>query len=198
MVGFGVCYSGPEREAERVLAPIRRLGTPVFDGVQAVDYVALQRSGDIDDPRAQASYLKSGFVSEIPQGLIDTIVEGFEGDPSRRTSLSVQQGGGAIGHVANNATAFVYRKSIGNLLLGVGWPHGDDSTEHVAWIKEFWTKLESFTQGFYVNDGDPDAYATIASVHANYRENYPRLVEIKSRYDPDNLFRLNANVQPTM
>ncbi len=197
MVGFGVCYSGPEGEAERALAPIRRLGAPLVDGVQAVDYVALQRSGDSNDPRARAGYLKSGFIRELTEGMITTIVEGLEGHAARSTVVAVQQSGGAIGRVASDATAFSHRDANGNLLLGVDWAFGNDPAEHVAWIKQFWTGLEPFTHGFYSNDADLDAHAP-ASVSANYRGNYGRLVEIKNKYDPNNLFRLNANVQPTV
>ena len=198
VVGFGVCYSGPEGDAERALAPVYGLGTPIVDTMQAMDYVALQKSGDIDDPRARASYLKSGFFSEIPPGLIAAIVDGMEGHPSRATLVIVQQSGGAIGRVSNTATAFAQRAAIGNLLLAVDWAHDDDGSEHTAWIKQFWTTLEPFTHGFYVNDGDPEAYESAEFVHASHRENYPRLVEIKNRYDPDNLFRMNANVAPTV
>ncbi|MCK5489157.1 MAG: BBE domain-containing protein, partial [Gemmatimonadetes bacterium] len=196
MAGFSVCYSGPEDEAERVLAPIRKLGTPVFDGIEAMDYVALQRSGDTDDPRARGSYLKSGFLSEMPAGLISAIVEGFEGDPGRSTAVFFQQSGGAIGRVANDATAFSHRDASGNLLAAVGWRHGDDTSEHIRWIKGYWARLEPFTRGFYTNDLEVDHGA--AAVNANYRENYARLVTIKNKYDPGNLFRLNANVQPTV
>ncbi len=197
MVGFGVCYSGPESAADRALAPIRRLGRPLVDGIQAIDYVALQRSGDIDDPRARAWYLKSGFVPEMSAGLVTAIVEGLEGHPSRTTIILFQQGGAAIGRVPNDATAFSHRDAAGSLMLGLDWSFVDDPTEHVTWIKQFWTQLEPFTRGFYVNDGDPDAYVT-DKVIATYRGNYDRLVEIKNRYDPGNLFRLNANVQPTV
>lgn len=197
MVGVAVCYSGPAAGADRALAPIHRLGTPAVDSVEAVDYVALQRSGDIDDPRARAGYLKSGFVPEIAPGLITAVVEGLEGHPSRSTEMFIQPGGGAIARVANDVTAFSHRDALGNVGIGVDWPFGDDPAEHVAWIKRFWTQVEPFTQGFYSNDGDPDAYARDAVV-ANYGENYPRLVQVKNQYDPTNLFRLNANVQPTV
>lgn len=66
---------------------------------------------------------------------------------------------------------------------------------HIAWCREYWTHLEKFTHGFYSNDGDPDA--TDEAVASNYRQNLARLTEVKNRYDPDNLFRLNANVLPT-
>jgi FAD/FMN-containing dehydrogenase len=195
MAGFSVCYSGSENEAERVLAPVRRLGQPLVDGIQAIDYVALQRSGDNDDPRARAAYLKSGFVPEFPPGLASAIVEGFEGHPSRTTVIAYQQSGGVIGRVPNDATAFSHRDAAGNLLAVVDWSFGDDPTDHIAWLRAYWARLEPFTQGFYTNDAGVDE--TAATINANYRGNYPRLVEIKNKYDPGNLFRLNANVQPT-
>ena len=100
VAGFSVCYSGPESGAEKALAPIRGLGTPAMDGVAAMDYVSLQRSGDIDDPRATGSYLKGGFVTEIAPDLVTAIVENFEGHPRRATQLFFQHAGGAIGRAA--------------------------------------------------------------------------------------------------
>ena len=87
-----------------------------------------------------------------------------------------------------------YEKGV-RILPGQWRPHCP--YEHIAWIRQFWTRLEPFTQGFYSNDGAPEAY-TPDSIATNYRENYARLVEAKNRYDPTNLFRLNANVQPTV
>lgn len=194
VVGFGVCWSGPAGEAERALAPIRRLGTPLVD-VEAMDYVALQKSGDISDPRARASYLKSGFLPALTPDLIAAIVDGFEGHPTRSTIMFIQPGGGAIGRVSNDATAFPHRDALGNIGVGVDWPAGGDPDVHVAWIRDFWTRIEPFTRGFYSNDGAPDMY-TESAVARNYRGNLERLVGIKRRYDPDNLFRLNANIQP--
>jgi FAD/FMN-containing dehydrogenase len=196
MAGFGICYSGPANAADGVLAPVRKLGTPIMDAVQPTDYVALQRSGDSDDPRAEGTYLKGGFVSEIPAGLISAIVENFEGHPERSTAMFFQQSGGAIGRVANDATAFSSRDAIANMLAFVGWRHGEDPSEHIRWVKQYWTGLEKYTQGFYTNDLEVDHPA--AKVAANYRGNYDRLVQVKNKYDPSNLFRLNANVQPTV
>ena len=195
VVGIAVCYSGPENEAERILAPIRRLKSPLFDGLGAVDYVVLQRSGDTDDPRARASYLKSGFVHDLSADLVSAVIEGFEGDPARSTVIFYQQIGGAVSRVANDATAFMHRDAAGDLAAGIGWKHGDDPTEHISWLRRYWARIEPLTKGFYTNEIGGDI--TDAKVHANYRENYPRLVRIKNKYDSGNLFRLNANVQPT-
>lgn len=195
-VGFGVCYSGPEGEAERVLAPIYKIGTPAYDGLETMDYVALQRSGDSDDPRAMATYLKSAFVPELPAALISAAVDGFEGHPARVTQLFYQESGGAINRVANDATAFAHRDALGNLLAAVAWRHGEEPDRHIAWLRQYWGTIEPFSQGFYANDVAPEA--TVVEVNENYRHNYPRLVQVKNKYDPKNLFRLNANVQPSV
>jgi FAD/FMN-containing dehydrogenase len=193
--GLNVCYTGPADQAEHVLAPIRRVGTPVADGVAPADYVALQRAHDITDPRAVGMYLKGGFIPAIPANLVDAILAGFEAHPTRSTSFFFQHSGGAIGRVSNDATAFSHREAKANMMALVAWKMGDDPSEHVTWIKRYWATLERFTDGFYVNDADLEASAT--TIDANYGANYPRLVTIKNRYDPANLFRLNANVKPT-
>jgi FAD/FMN-containing dehydrogenase len=196
MVGFFACWSGPESQAESALAPVYGIGNPVSDGIKAIDYVALQRSGDTDDPRARASYLKSGFILDMPDDLISAILDGIEGHPARSTAVFLQSSGGSIGRVPNDATAFANRDILGNLLCSVGWKYGDDPGQHVQWIKAYWATLEPFTKGFYTNDLTVDE-RTVA-IHANWGGNYDRLVRIKNEYDPGNLFRLNANVQPTV
>jgi FAD/FMN-containing dehydrogenase len=194
MAGFSLCYSGPQSGADRALAPIRRLGTPTSDTVRAMDYVAIQKSGDITDPRAVALYLKSGFINTISSDLIAAIVEGFEGDPGRVTQVVFVPHAGAIARVPNDATAFAHRNALASLLVIVGWPPATPPAAHVAWIRQYWSTLERFTAGFYTNDMSPDMAA--AALNANYGANYPRLVGIKNRFDPTNLFRLNANVRP--
>ena len=193
---FDVCYSGPQARTERVLAPLRDLGTPIADTVAPMDYVAVQRSGDINDPRAEGSYLKSGFIGAFPAKLVSAIVDRFEGDPRRSTAVFFQTGGGAIARVPAGATAFAQRDIMANMLCAVGWKHGDDPTAHIQWIKQYWAPLERFTHGFYVNDLDVEASSS--AVGANFRQNHQRLVAVKNKYDPKNLFRLNANVKPTV
>jgi hypothetical protein len=194
--GFGVCYSGTPADADRVLAPLRSLGTPTVDSVKPTPYVAVQKSGDISDPRALGMYLKAGFVSDVAADMIAEIVDRFSGDPARFTSLVLVHGGGAIGRVAPAATAFPQRNAIANMLALVGWPHGMDASAHIAWIRQYWQALERFTDGFYVNDATADASS--AAIRATYQHNHDRLVAVKNRYDPKNLFRLNANVEPTV
>jgi hypothetical protein len=192
-----VCYSGEPSGLERALEPIRALGRPVSDTVGPVDYTVLQRSGDVLEPRAQGLYLKGGFIPALGGDLQSAIVDGFPGHPSRFTALFFQQGGGAISRVAPEATAFSQRDTFANMIAVSGWRHGvDDPEPHMQAVRDYWTGLEPFTHGFYVNDVEPDH--TQAAVAENYRTNHERLVTVKNRYDPTNLFRLNANVAPTV
>jgi FAD/FMN-containing dehydrogenase len=189
------CYSGPEKEASKWMDPIRNAGTPIMDGIKAIDYVAMQRSGDQTDPRATAGYIKSGFVTEITDDLIDTIVRGFEPHPGRSGSLYFQHSGGIIGRVATDATAFAHRYAKHDCFATVTWPTGEPGDEHVHYVKDYFSTIEPFTHGFYVNDIYDETQPTLSK---NYQGNYERLVKVKNKYDPTNLFRLNANVVPTV
>jgi FAD/FMN-containing dehydrogenase len=196
MAAFNICWSGSASDGERALAPLRRLGTPVADTVAPMDYVAVQRSGDITDPRAVGQYVKSGFIPSMSPQLISAITAGLAGHPQRGTILAFDQGGGAVGRVPTASTAFPQRDAMANMLCFVNWPYGTDPGAHIAWIRQFWTTVEPFTQGFYVNDLEADM--TAATIRENYRQNHERLVAVKNRYDPTNLFRLNANIRPTV
>ncbi len=196
VAGFQVCYTGPEARAERALAPLRALGTPMVDGIARMDYVAVQRSGDVSDPRALGSYLTGGFFPEVTQGLMDALVNGFQGDPRRATVVFMQPSGGAINRVPVDDTAFPHRSEMANLGINTGWPFGQDPQPHMDYARAFWREVQPHTRGFYTVDV-PEG-TTDESVNRNYRENFRRLVQIKNRYDPGNLFRLNTNVQPTV
>ncbi len=192
---FDVCYSGPARDADRVLAPLRKLGTPLQDGIKSVDYVKLQRSGDQTDPRNEGEYLKSGFIDDFPPALVAALLEGFRPDPGRGTIVFFQHSGGAIGRIAPDATAFPHRSSRLNMFALVTWPLGQDSAPHVGYVKDYWSRLQPFTDGYYTNEV---AFEPQKQVDENYQGNIGRLVQVKNKYDPTNLFRLNANVKPTV
>lgn len=196
LTGVEVCFSGREADAAPALAPFYALGTPLQDTVETRDYVMVQRSGDPEDPRARASYLYGGFVPDVPEELIGSILDGLRGHPDRGTGVVLVQSGGAIGETAPDATAFSQRDAMANILCTVGWRHGDDPDRHIRYIRDFWPSLERHTHGFYVNDLSPDITAT--QIRENFQRNHQRLVQVKNRYDPSNLFRLNANIQPTV
>jgi FAD/FMN-containing dehydrogenase len=193
--GFIVCYSGPANRWEGIARTLRSVGTPIFDDVKAIDYVALQKSGDSTESRALGLYTKTGFIPSLPPALIEAIVDGFEAHPQRATFMGFQHAGGAIARVAGDATAFPHRQIVATMLLNAQWDAAIDQGPHIAWLRQYWRSLEPHTRGFYTNDAIEESQQQIDD---NYAGNLPRLVALKNRYDPTNLFRLNANIVPTV
>jgi FAD/FMN-containing dehydrogenase len=193
-VGMHVCYSGPAKDFEKVMQPIRKLGKPAFDGIAPINYVDIQRSWDDTDPRNVGMYQKGGFINEFPGELVDKLLDGLEHDPGRNTQLYFQHSGGAIGRVAVDATAFAHRNSATNMLVFIDWPADNDATQHIDYIRSYWKTVEAFTDGYYTNDGSDNPQEIR---HSNYQSNFARLLQIKKEYDPTNLFRLNSNIDPT-
>ncbi len=191
-----VCYSGDPGGLEKAMAPIRSLGTPMHDGAKAVDYVQIQRSWDSSDPRATSSYIKAGMITAMDGKLIDAVIEGFEADPSRLTQMYFQHGGGQIGRVGAQDTAFSHRDVAADMFVNIDFPAGEELAPHRAYVKQYWSTLEPFTVGFYVNDLDEERDRP-DYLNKNYGVNFEQLLQVKNKYDPTNLFRLNANVQPT-
>ena len=187
-------YSGDHSGADKALAPLAKFGEPLANTIDPVDYVALQRVWDNSDPRHGGDYIKSGFVTEISDTQVNAVVDGFEDDPDRSTTFFYGHSGGAINRVAENATAFPNRNAVCAPMIVVAWNEGVDPEPHIDYIRSYWPAVEKFTDGFYTNTGD---FETQANLDRNYRGNHKRLVEIKNRYDPGNLFRLNANVRPS-
>ncbi len=195
---FDVCYSGPAKDAERVLAPLRKLGTPLKDGIAAVDYTKLQKSGDTTDLRIEGEYMKTGFMNAYPAALVDTQLQGFQSAPDRTTMIFFQHAGGAIDRVATDATAFPHRRARLNMLTAVSWDASAGAAdrtgaEHVKYLRSYWASLEKFTDGYYTNEVSNEPQKQLDD---NYQGNLARLRTIKKKYDPTNLFRLNANVLP--
>jgi hypothetical protein len=176
-----------------LFAPLRKLGTPIKDAIGPVDYVALQRSRDVTDPRVEGNYLKSGFVDVFPGKLVQAIVDGYVPDPSRATTVFFQHSGGAIGKVPANATAFPHRRAVTNMFATASWPIADDPKPHMDYVRAYWKSLQPYTDGYYTNEVAGEAQSV---VDENYQGNLPRLRQIKKKYDPGNLFRLNANILP--
>ncbi|HEX2139498.1 MAG TPA: FAD-binding oxidoreductase [Woeseiaceae bacterium] len=192
---MSVCYAGPKNQANKWIDPIRQAGKPVFDGIGVMDYVALQKSSDVSDPRARGAYMKSGFTTGVTQEAIDAILAGFEPHPERALGVAFAHVGGAVTRVPAEATAFPHRYAQHDLLAILDWPVEIDPEDHIAWLKSYWATLEPHTRGFYVNDAFVQSQQQIDK---NYLQNHARLVELKNKYDPGNLFRLNTNVRPSI
>jgi FAD/FMN-containing dehydrogenase len=191
-VGIYFVWSGDPAKADKYIEPLRKAGKVVFDNVESKDYVAVQRSGDIDDTRVFTGYVESGFFPSITSKMIDDLVDNFEAHPDRGTRFGFGRLGGAIGRVGNADTAFAHRDAKFDLLSFISWDTNKDGKEHIDYIKSHWSHVESLSSGFYVNDLFDQSQEM---VNQTYRENFPRLLKVKKEYDPTNLFRLNANIR---
>jgi hypothetical protein len=194
-LGLTVCYCGPRADAERVIAPLRKIGKPLKDELAVAPYATLQGSADLRGISPLGAYGKGGLVYGITPTLIDTMVEFTESSPSDGAMMWMQHQGGAISRVHPKDTAYFNRGASHNVGVFASWkmPPGDTERE-IDWVRRAWAKIEPQTRGQYVNLAASDDRE--ARVHAAYGDNYPRLAMLKKRYDPANLFRLNANIKP--
>jgi FAD/FMN-containing dehydrogenase len=189
-----VCYSGKHADGEKVLAPLRQIRKPTLDRVAPTPYVQLQASNDANLRHGRRYYLKAGFVPKSSPAFIDTII-GIMADAKlpQVQAVSIPHGGGAIKRIKPRATAFAQRAADFNALLFTYWEDPAMNEAVSAWIRAAWAKLEPFTHGFYVNEFNPDDEVRL---NTTYGPNFQRMVDLKTKYDPTNLFRLNANVAP--
>ena len=192
-VFFQNVWCGKESVGRKLFEQYASLGKPIRETVAMTDYEVIQRSGDWDAPRATATYMKGGFLSAFTPGLIDDIVDGMEPGAGRSTMMIFQQAGGAISRVPADATAFPHRYAEFNMMATIGWAPDQPADPHKQWIKAYWRKLAPYTHGFYTVEADDD---NASQWDRNYQGNLARMVEVKRRYDPGNIFRLNANVSP--
>jgi len=194
---FEAVYCGNPSDGEKVLAPLDKLGKPLFDNITAKSYVqaqlGLSGASPAPLPPGLNVYVKSGFLRSLPDGLIDTSVQRFESAPSWVGVLGFGQLGGAMSRVKPAATAYWNRMAQYDLIFNGFWMDRAQDQQNLKDGRAFWSAFEPFTEGFYVNT---EPAADEKRLRATYGDNFPRLVEIKKKYDPINLFRLNANIKP--
>jgi FAD/FMN-containing dehydrogenase len=189
-----VCYIGPMEHGERVLQPLRKFGPPMADQIGPTSYLDLQASGDAFFPPGLHYYYKSHFMTAIRDEAIEALVSHFATVPSPRSVVALQQYGGAVSRVGQADTAFGHREAQYNLIPASVWTDPAESEQHLHWVREAWDLMRPFsTGGVYVNNlAEEDE----EQVRAAYGPHYERLVAVKTKYDPDNFFRLNANIKP--
>jgi hypothetical protein len=190
-------YNGDPAEGEKVMQPLLDFGKPANVDVGIKDYIEIQSKVDRNVPHGNHYYQKSAFFDSLQPELIDVVVELLADPKPVPTTINFTQVGGAIGEIANSATAYANRDAGVQIVMGGSWPKPTDQAEaYIAAYRRDWARIEPFTQGFYINNmmGDEGD----KKIRANFGENYERLVEIKNKYDPTNLLRLNANVAPTV
>jgi FAD/FMN-containing dehydrogenase len=192
-VGVAVCYAGRLSQGERLLAPLRRLG-PEVDAVRPMSYLALQQAPDEGFPAGQQHYWKSGFLTELSDELIDVMLEFAARMPSHASGVGLQQLHGAAGRVAPTATAYPHRGNRYDCLILSQWPDRAESQKNIAWTHGLFGAIQPYlAAGVYVNNLGADEVERVGQA---YGPNHERLVAVKTKYDPTNLFQSNHNIRP--
>jgi FAD/FMN-containing dehydrogenase len=192
---IGTCYAGPIEDGERVLRPLRACRTPLLDLAGPAPYVGFQSALDSTVLHGWSYYWKSTYLPELRDELIDVIVEHAFSASSPRSYVALFHLTGAVGRVAEGATAFGNRQASHAITLDGVWRPGEDFGDRdTAWTRAFFAALDRFRDGVYVNflggDEHPDR------VREAYGSVYDRLVDVKTAYDPDNVFHHNQNIRP--
>jgi FAD/FMN-containing dehydrogenase len=177
----------------RVLEPLRKFGPPLADMVGPMPYIALQQMLDPACPYGIHSYWKSSFLESLSDSAIETFVAHARTVTSPRTFCILEHYHGKATRIPPDGSALALRQHPLNLVLLSMW-EGGDPEPHVQWTRQFWNAMQPYSAGsVYVNTLAAD---DVSRTHEAYGANYARLAEIKGKYDPNNLFRVNHNIQP--
>ncbi len=195
LAGMVGCHSGPLEDAEAAFAPVRALEAPVADMIGPMPYCAVNSMLDDAYPKGALNHWKSRFLAELSDGAIDQMVACFADCPTPMGQVLIEHFHGAATRVAASDTAFPHRSDGFNLVVLSEWLDHAMTDECVAWARDTYAAMQPFVgAGRYVNylddeeEGDP--------VAAAYGPNHDRLREIKTKYDPGNVFHLNQNIRP--
>ncbi len=194
-----VCYNGSVEEGERVLRPLREFGTPLADMIGPMPYVQVQRMMDEGFPAGRQNYWKSNFLKGLDTEAIEIIVDHVAKAPSPYSAVAIEQFSGAVNRVGKDDTAFNHRDARYNLLIVGIWPDPTAKADNVKWVRDLWDAMEPYSSGgVYVNYLGEEADEGAERIKSAYGpEKYERLVALKNKYDPINLFRLNQNIKPS-
>ena len=193
---MAVCYSGDLDDVNEVLAPIRALGDPVVDVLQEQPYVQLQSYLDEGEPKGAHYYWKTAYLTELRDGLLSAVRDLVAECPIAEAQIGFLQLGGALnehdgddGAVGNRDARFAIGAN------GMWEPDEPEAGTFRQWVRDAGEKIRPFsTGGNYINFQTADEDE--ARVRATYGANFDRLVEVKKRFDPDNLFRVNRTIPP--
>jgi hypothetical protein len=190
-------YIGDLEEGEKLMAPLRKFGAPLADTIAPTSYVALNSLFDGAFPYGSVQrYWKSSFLKELGDDLIEVVLARSAKFLSPMSMVMFFHLHGAAVRVDRDATAFGLRDDQWDYDVISQWTDPAEAADHIGWTRKFWTAVEPFSTGeVYVNHLDAEEATRIRGA---YSRNYDRLVSLKNKYDPTNLFRLNQNIKPTV
>jgi hypothetical protein len=194
VIVFALCHAGDPEEGRQAIEPIRHLGTPYGEHIGVQPFTDWQQAFDPLLTPGARNYWKSHNFVELADGTIDLLVKYAAEVPSPHCEIFIGQLGGQVNRVAPDATAYSHRDAEFVVNVHGRWETAAEDDAGISWSRDFYRDSAPFaTGGVYVNFMTEEETDRIG---AAYGTNWDRLVEIKRRYDPDNLFRMNQNIQP--
>jgi FAD/FMN-containing dehydrogenase len=189
-----VCHCGNPDVAEADLKPFRSVASPLLDMVGPMPYPVVNTLLDDGYPRGARNYWKSAFFKELSDDAIAIMIDAFERAPSAMSGLVIEHFHGQVTRIGNTDTAYPHRQPGYNLVLVSQWMDPSDDETNIAWARNTFDALTPYMAGAaYVNYLGGDEADRVS---AAYGPNWSRLVQLKARYDPDNIFHLNQNISP--
>ncbi len=194
VIVFALCHAGDPDDGRRAVEPIRHLGTPYGEHIGVQPFTAWQQAFDPLLAPGARNYWKSHNFTELTDGTIDLLVRYASEVPSPHCEIFIGQLGGQINRVAPESTAYSHRDAEFVVNVHGRWETAAEDDRGMGWARDFYNDAAPFaTGGVYVNFMTAEETERVG---AAYGSNWDRLVEIKRRYDPDNLFSMNQNISP--
>jgi len=192
------CYCGPAADGEAVLKPLREFGNPIADTLAEIPRIEMQTMFDAGFPYGNRNYWKSSFIDELSDAAIDTLVEHANRITSPLSAVMIEYYyGGPSSKLAETDTAFAHRDAQYDLGIIGQWQDPAEDAEHMNWARAAYDAMEPYSNGrIYANLMGGDQMTEDTQLRAAFGANYPRLVELKRKYDPTNFFRMNQNIKP--
>jgi FAD/FMN-containing dehydrogenase len=194
MCGIIWCYSGPPEKAQKSLQPARDFSPPALELVGQMPFPALQTMFDALLPTGLQWYWSGDFLNELSDEAIATHIKYGSDLPTLLSTMHIYPIDGAVHRVGKDETAFSYRDANWSMVIGGIDPDPANKERITSWTKEYWKAVHPYSAGgayvnFMMEEGQD-------RVKATYRGNYKRLLAVKKKYDPANLFRINQNIKP--
>jgi FAD/FMN-containing dehydrogenase len=194
VVAFVVCYAGDPEKGQDVIKPLLEWGPPVMAEVGPMPYPQMQQMLDEAFPPGLQVYWRGDFIRSLHDEVIDKMIEHFRNVPSPLSALLLERFGGQVSRIPEESSAFVHRHADYNLAIISRWADPSEADQNIAWARAIHDDIRPYSTGVYVNYLGEEGEDRIKAAYGP--DVYARLAQLKAKYDPENLFRANHNIQP--
>lgn len=197
VIAISVFWPGKIEEGERIIDPVRSFGTPIAEMIAPMPYAEWQQLFDAEFPHGFRYYWKGSLLRELDDVVLQEMADRVSDPPHEWSGAAIEWYRGAMNRVDPGATAFAHRDAEYQLVMVAAWDDDADDASAIEWTRGLYQAVAPHgIDGSFLNFNNFDADERTARVRAGYGSNWDRLVEIKRRYDPENLFNQNNNISP--